>query len=164
MNLKKVVKYLEVNNDLLVRQIILDKAQKDEQIIYGTRALNRQVPTPLKRETVDYDILTKKPKKSAQQLVEELNRRLGKEEFKVAKAKHRGTFKIKDASGKTVADYTQLKRIPSTKTSWGNKVKDLSSIKKSITRSLKKPGNEFRKPKDTDALNRIKISEEMFNF
>jgi hypothetical protein len=164
MNLKRIVKFFEVNNDLLARQIILDKAQKEQQIIYGARAINRQLPIYLKKKTEDYDILTKKPKSSAEELVNELNRRLGKKEYVVVKAKHKGTYKIKDISGRTIVDYTQLKRIPKNIASWGNRYYDIKSIKKNIQKRLKDPTKEFRKQKDLDALNRIRISEETFNF
>lgn len=164
MNLKRVVNFIEVNNEQLVRQIILDKAQKKEQIIHGARAINRQLPTYLRKETEDYDVLTRKPKQSAEELVEELNKRVGKNEFRIEKAQHKGTFKIKDSSGKTIADYTQLKKVPKTVTSWGNKFYNLSSIKKNIQKRLHNPTKEFRKEKDMNALGRINISEENFNF
>lgn len=162
MNLPKIAKILEENPDLLVRETVLNKAEKEDQIIYGARAINRQVPTPLKKKTRDFDILTNKPRKKAKELVEELNRRLGKEEFVMTKAKHKGTFKVKDSKGKTVVDYTQINKRPKVKRSFGNKFKDIKSIKKNIQRVIKKQETEFRREKDLDALRRIKLSEDSF--
>jgi hypothetical protein len=56
-----------------IKNIILNKASKEGQIIYGARAINRQVSTPNRKETNDYDILTKRPEKSAKELVSQLN-------------------------------------------------------------------------------------------
>lgn len=162
MNLKRIAKILEEDREQLVRQIALDKAQKENQIIYGARAINQQIPTYLRKKTEDYDILTKKPKRTAEEIVQELNRRAGRDEFKVIRAKHKGTYKIKDSKDKTVIDYTQLKRTPKTKTSFGTKLYDIKSIKRNISKSIKKPQNEFRKEKDLDTLNRIKLSESKF--
>lgn len=147
-----------------IKNIILNKASKEGQIIYGARAINRQVSVPYRKETSDYDILTKKPKKSAKEIVNELNKRYGNK-FKLEKAIHKGTYKVKEIdTHKTIVDYTQLKKEPKIKKSWGNKFKDIKSIKKSINKSINKVGNEFRKEKDLDALRRIKINEETFNF
>ena len=162
MNLKRVAKILEDTNDLKVRQIILDTAQKKGQIVYGARALNRQLPTYLRKETKDYDILTKRPKKSAVELSKQLKRHT-REEVTVVKAKHKGTYKVK-IGGKTIVDYTQLRRLPKTKASWGNQLYDIKSIKRNLQRSLKQKKNEFRRLKDLDSFDRIKMSEDTFNF
>jgi len=157
MNLKRISKILEDTNELKVRQIILDTAEKKKQIIYGKRAINRQLPIHLRTDTEDYDILTHKPKKSAVELAKSL-KSYTREPVTIKKAKHKGTYKVK-IGNKTVVDYTQLKRIPQAKTSYGNKFKDIKSIKKSIKRSLKKPGSEYRKEKDTQSLSNIKEME-----
>ena len=57
---------LKSKPDLIIRALVLNTAQKKGQIVQGTRALNPQLPPRLQRETEDYDVLTKKPKKSAQ--------------------------------------------------------------------------------------------------
>ena len=164
MNIKRIAQVLEERNDLIVMETILDKAQKEKQIIHGARAINRQVPTYLTKTTEDYDILSKKPSKAAKEIALELNRKVGRQEFSVSKGKHKGTFKVKDSKGNTIADYTQLKRNPKVKDSWGNKYYNVQSIKKNIYKRLKDPKKEFRRQKDMDALNRIKMSEETFNF
>lgn len=157
MNVQRIAKRLE-NNDIKIRQIVLDTAQKKNQIIYGQRAINPQVPTHLKKKTSDYDIYTSKPKKSARELVNALKRQTGKD-FKIVKGKHKGTFKIKDSSGKTIVDYTQLKSKPKTKLILGNKYYDIKSIKRNTQRLVKKPSAEFRREKDLTTLQRIQELE-----
>lgn len=148
---------LKENNELRIRRIILDRATKDKQIVYGSRAYNAQSPTYLKKSTTDYDILTHKPKKVAKEVVAELKRVL-REEVELVKARHKGTYKVKVA-GKTVADYTQLKKAPKTKKYLGTRYRDIKSIKRDARRLVKKKGTEYRREKDLDTLSRIKEIE-----
>jgi len=143
--------------DIKTRQIILDIAQKKEQIIYGARALNTQLPVYLQKETEDYDILTKKPKKSATELVNALKQH-SNGEIEVVKAKHPGTYKVK-IKGKTVVDYTQLRKQPKTKNILANKYLDLKTIKRSTQKLAKKKEAEFRREKDISTLENIKRYE-----
>ena len=155
MNIKK----LAGQDDSVIRQVVLDMAQKKGQIVHGTRALNQQIPTHLKRKTSDYDILTENPRKSARELVKTLKRRLGNN-FKVVKGRNKGTFKVKRGD-KTVADYTQKRGKVRNKIILGIKYKDLGTIKKGTQKLIKKKGAEFRREKDIDTLQRIKQVERM---
>jgi len=157
MNIQRIAKILERQNDLKIRQIILDTAQKENQIVHGSRAFNIQAPYYLRKKTKDYDILTTKPKKSAQSVSKRLRRVLGKD-VKVVKGYHKGTYKVK-VNGRTIADYTQLKTKPKVKKHWGIKVRDIKSIKRDAQRLLKKV--PYRKEKDLDTLQRIKQIEDM---
>ena len=157
MNIQRIAKILEKQNDLQIRQVILDTAQKENQIIHGSRAFNVQAPYYLRKKTADYDILTTKPKKSAQNVSKRLRRVLGKE-VKVVRGQHKGTYKVK-VNGRTVADYTQIKTKPKVKKHWGLKVRDIKSIKRDAQRLLKKV--PYRKEKDLDTLQRIKQIEEL---
>jgi hypothetical protein len=149
-------------NDIQIRTLVLNKAQSKGQIIYGARAINQQVPTYLRKETKDYDILTKNPKKSAIELANDIKRVTSKQ-VSVEPATHKGTYKVK-VNGESVVDYTQLKGTPKIKKSWGNKYQDIKTIKRNIQKRIRDPTKEFRKEKDLEALGRIKISEETFNF
>jgi hypothetical protein len=160
MNLKRLASTLEDRREVWIRQLILDKAQDKGQIIYGARAINRQTPKFLNKDTEDYDIQTKKPKKSARELVSELKRiNLN---ATMEKAQHKGTYKVK-IDGKTIADYTHLKGKPKTTLLLSNRYYDIKSIKKDLQRTLKKKRAEFRKEKDTDSLGRIESMEKLFN-
>lgn len=148
--------------DLQIRSLVLKVAQEKDQIIHGARASNQQLPSYLRKDTSDYDILTKKPKKVAKEVLERLKRVTSKE-VTLNKGVHKGTYKIK-VNGESVIDYTQLKSKPKTKKILGNKYYDIKGIKKNIQKRLKDKTKEFRSEKDSDALRRIKLSEETFNF
>jgi hypothetical protein len=157
MNIKK----LAGQDDLVIRQVVLDMAQKKDQIIHGTRALNQQIPTYLKRKTEDYDIFTDNPRKSAREAVRELKRKLGNN-FKVVMGRNKGTFKVKRGE-KTVVDYTQIRGKIKSKKILGIKYKDLETIKRGTQKLVKKKGAEFRREKDIDTLSRIKQVEKLDN-
>jgi len=161
MNLKRISRLLENKDDLVINEIILDTANKKKQVIYGARAYNYQSPTYLKKKTTDYDILTKKPKKSASEVAKRLSERL-KKNVEVTKGSHKGTYRIK-VNGEVIADYTQLKKKPKTKKIWGTEVRDIKSIKKNTQRLLKKKGIEYRREKDIDTLQRIQEIERIEN-
>ncbi len=156
------IRKLASQDDLVIRQVILDMAQEKKQVVHGTRALNQQVPANLRRKTEDYDILTDNPKKSAREIVRTLKRRLGNN-FKVVKGKHAGTFKVQHGD-KTIADYTQKKgKVPS-KRILGVKYKEIKTIKRGTQKLAKKKGAEFRREKDIDTLGRIEQLEKMERF
>lgn len=158
MNLKRISSILENNPDLLIRGIILRSAEKG-QVIHGAMATNIQLPTYLRRETKDYDILTHKPKKSAVAMAKKLNRMTGSKRYEVVKGKHKGTYKIKTKEGKTVIDYTQIKRKPKTKKIYGIEYHDIKAIKKNVKRLSRKPETKYRREKDISTLQRIKEVE-----
>ncbi len=162
MILKKAINALKSNPDLLIRKIVLDTAQKKKQIIHGTRAVNPQLPSYLRKDTIDYDILTKKPKKVATEVLEKLKRATS-QDVRLEKGKHKGTYKIK-LNKESIIDYTQLKSKPKTKKILGNEYYDIKGIKRNIQRRLKDPSKQFRAEKDSDVLRRIKFSEETFDF
>ena len=157
MNLQRIAKILETKNDLIINDVILNKVIKESQIIHGARAYNYQSPPYLKKKTYDYDILTKKPKKSAQEVAKNLSRRLGKE-VKVIRGKHKGTYRLK-LNNEVIADYTQMKSKIDTKKVIGIKSRSLKSIKRNIKKLVKNPKKEFRRQKDLDTLERIQEIE-----
>ena len=157
MNLKKIAKYLDSKNELVVNEVVLSKAQKDNQIIHGSRAYNAQSPQHLRKSTTDWDILTKKPKKAAEEVAKTLKRRLGKD-VNVVKGSHKGTYRVKIGK-EVIADYTQIKTAPKTNKSWGNQYRSIKSIKRNATRLSNNPKLDYRKAKDLDTLSRIKKIE-----
>jgi len=159
MNLQRIAKILGNQKELVIREVVLDTATKKGQIIHGARAYNIQSPTYLRKKTIDYDILTTKPKKSAQDVAKQLSRRLGRE-VKVVKGSHKGTYRVK-VNGEVIADYTQLKHKPKTKKVWGTQVKSIKSIKRSVQRLIKKKEAEFRREKDVSTLSRIQEIERL---
>ena len=77
-----------------IDKIVKSKIDKHE-VIYGARAINKQVPPHLRRPTTDFDIFSKTPKKDAREVERALDRRFGGDFFFVEPAKHRGTWKVK---------------------------------------------------------------------
>lgn len=156
------IRKLAGQDDLVIRQVVLDMAQEKKQVIHGGRALNQQLPSNLRRKTKDYDVLTDNPRKSAREIVRTLKRRLG-DNFKVVKGKHVGTFKVQRGD-ETIVDYTQKKgRVPSKKI-LGVNYKEIKTIKRGTQKLVKKKGTEFRREKDIDTLSRIKEVERMERF
>lgn len=158
MNIQRIARLLQ-DKEQVIRETVLDTSQRKGAILYGSRAYNMQVPSHLRKKTTDYDILTKKPKKSAQEVAEVLRRRLGKT-VDVVKGSHKGTYRVK-IDNEVVADYTQLKKKPKTKKIWGIEARDIKSIKKSTQRLVKNPKAEYRKEKDLNTLERINELERL---
>lgn len=139
------------------RAIILNLAAKRNQVVYGAQSTNHNLPSHLRKDTIDYDILTKQPEKSANELVSKLNKEYGKEKFKVIPAKHPGTFKVKDIdTNETIADYTRTTKKPNSNNDLGVKYANLSYSEKKLKGMLKSEASSFRHDKDFDTLNRIK--------
>lgn len=161
MNVQRLAKILDNKDDLTINEVVLNQADKRDQVLFGARAYNKQSPDYLKKKTFDYDILTKKPKKSANEVAEILRRRLNKN-VDVSKGSHKGTFRVK-VNNEVVADYTQLKNKPKTKKIWGTNVRDIKSIKRNAQRLIKNPNTEYRREKDLDTLQRIKEIERIDN-
>lgn len=159
MNVQRLARLLD--KDLIVNEVVLNKAQREGQVIYGAKAFNYQSPQHLRKTTYDFDILTNKPKRSAKEVAKELTKRLG-EEVNFSKGTHKGTYRVK-LGKEVIADYTQLKSKPKTKKLWGIEARDLKSIKKNTQRLLKNPKTEYRREKDLDTFNRIKEIERIEN-
>jgi len=162
MNLQRIAKILENKNELIINEVVLDTAQKNKQIIYGAKAYNVQSPTNLRKQTVDYDVLTKKPKKFATETAETLRRRLGKD-VTVVKGSHKGTYRVK-LNNETIVDYTQIKGKIDTKNSWGNDYRSLKSIKRNATRLSNNPKLAYRRKKDLDTLEKIRKIQRLNTF
>jgi len=145
-------------SDINIRAKILEMAQKKGQVIYGARAVNKQLPINLRKKTKDYDIYTKQPKKAAEELARELNKEFDSDEFKVEPARYPKTFKVK-RKGEPIADYTLTTKKPKSKNEFGVRYANLDYQKKKIKRILKDEKNSYRFDKDLDTLNRIKQGE-----
>lgn len=141
-----------------IRKNIFEIAQKRKQVVYGARALNKQLPTNLRKKTKDYDIYTAKPKESAEELVRRLKRDIKGGRFKVEQAKYPKTFKVKRGK-RTIADYTATTKKPKSKNFFGVKYAQIEYQKRKAKRALKDKSSEYRWKKDVDALERIKLSE-----
>ncbi len=140
-----------------VRGTVLNLVAKHRQVIYGGQSINYFLPKPLRRKTKDIDILTKKPKLSAEQTAKELNRKFNHNRFQVVPATHRGTFKVKDTrTGETIADYTGTTKKPKSHKLFGVRFAKEGYSERKLKRILKDPTLKYRWEKDRDTLERIK--------
>ncbi len=152
-------------NPQLAKQLILQDAQEDGHIVFGAQASNAQLPPHLRKHTEDVDIFTKKSKKEAEQMEKKLDKAYGGDFFRVEKAKHKGTHKVKsNVTNRTVADYSSQGKKPNFKKILGVKYADLQSIKRKIGKTLRDEASSFRHDKDRETLQRIKLHEGAFDF
>lgn len=145
-------------------KIILNHTKKSGNIVYGAQSMKVQLGI-FSRKTVDYDIYSKQPKKSAVQVTNQLNRvARSNDYYNVPSRFHKGTYKVyyvgvdgvpytKDDRG--VVDYTELKK--------GVKFVIINGVKYSVVdntvrdklKSLSDKKYEFRHEKDRADLERI---------
>lgn len=152
-------------NQDLAKQLILQDATEDGHIIYGARATNAQLPQHLKKHTEDFDIFVKDSKQEAKQIEKKLDKAYGGDLFRVEKAKHEKTYKVKsNVTNRTVADYTSKGRKPNVKKILGTKYATLGSIKRTIGRTLRDEVQAFRHDKDRETLQRIKLHEKSLDW
>jgi len=152
-----------VRNEQDIKNAVLDLAQKKGQVIYGARAINKQLPSHLRRKTKDYDVLTKQPKKAAEELAKRLNKEFNSDEFKVTRAAYEKTYKVK-RNGESIADYTRTTKKPGVKKILGVKYAKSDYIKRKIKKTLKDESSSFRFDKDLDTLRRLKEAENSFSW
>jgi hypothetical protein len=147
-----------------IPQTILSQVRKNKSVVYGQRALNEHLPPHLDRYTDDYDVYSKKPKKSAKELEKKLDKQFGGDYFVVKPAKYKHTYKVKSkVTGKTVADFTRKEKSVKYKTSIDgvNYVK-LKQIETKLKRILRDKKSRFRWKKDKDMLRRIRIYKKVY--
>ena len=140
---------------------IVKKFIKKDHIMYGGRAIDSQVLPGFRTQSKDFDIYSKTPKEDALKLEKELDRIAGADIFTTEKAKFPKTTKVKDFRGETVADFTEIPKKIKTKILVGTNVETLTSMKPTIQKSIRMPKNAYRREKDRDNLNRIKLMEKL---
>ncbi len=160
LTLKEKEKFLK--NRRVVKKIILQEVRKEKGIIFGARAVNKQIPKHLRVHTEDYDILTEgNPKKLAKRIERRLDKRFGGNFYSVEPAIHEGTQKIRNnLSGKGVADLSKREvKVPFVKKK-GVKFAKLRFQEKKIRESLSNPEAKFRHQKDRFTRDRIKLARQ----
>jgi hypothetical protein len=138
--------------------IVLNDAKKEKHILHGNRAINKQLPNPLRTPTLDYDLFADNPKASALQVEKKLDKAFKGDFYAVKSGKHKGTFRvISNVTNQEIADYTKPSKKISYKIIDGLKVADLNYFRKHILQTLKDPEAKFRHPKDRETLQRINL-------
>lgn len=148
-------------------KIIKECTKKEGNIIYGARSIQAQLGL-ISRETEDYDIFSKNPKKSANKTEKKLDKSIGFDYYYTEPAMHPGTYKVKtkgydmkkgtkDDEG--IADYTTTpKPKPKVKVIGGLMYRDLKEEIAAKKRSLADKQYAFRHPKDQRDLTIIRTS------
>lgn len=146
-------------NKKIIKRVILSHTQRHE-VIHGQKAVNKQLPKHLHRDTRDYDIFSRSPKRDAKETEKALDKRFGFNAFKTVRGVHKGTYKVKSrVDGETYADYTRPERKIPRKRIDGKNYATLNYFKGHILRTLKDKDSKFRHEKDKDTLNRIRIAQ-----
>lgn len=147
--------------------IIKDHIKERKEIVYGAKAMNKQLPLWIAgRPTQDYDVLSKKPKQSARRLEVKLDKATGRDQYYTKRASYEYTTKVISRGIKLddpsddygVADFTKQKGKVKTNRINGIKYADLTERESSALSTLDKPEFSFRHQKDKDDLKRIEIA------
>lgn len=151
---------------------ILEQAKKEKNIIYGGQSILKQIGTIFARPTRDWDIFSKKPRKSARKTEKTFDKLHGYDAFYVKKAMYPGTHKVmskgmdgrrgtKDDYG--IVDYTKCpKPTPKFIILNGARYRILKEEVKTRRKILKDKAYKFRHGKDREDISRINLSKGKF--
>lgn len=128
-------------------------------IVHGGQAINAYLPEWLERETKDWDMFAKKDaEKYALELEAKLDKRYGGDYFAVEPAMHEGTYRVRNkVTGDVVADITLQDKKVDFKNVRGINYATLEYHEDKIKETLENPEAQFRRRKDVETLQRIKI-------
>ncbi len=158
LSLKQKEKFFKKEKN--IPKVITKHIKKRELILFGQRSVNLQLPTDLRKETKDFDVFTPTPKKSAKRLERKLDRKFSGDFFNTKQARHPGTYKVKTKIGdKTVADFSKPKNKVQTVKKNNIRIATINFQKKRIRASLKDPASKFRRAKDLEVRDRIRVAE-----
>lgn len=145
---------------------ILRQAKKEGNIVYGAQAIKRKLGINA-RPTMDYDVFSKTPRKSAKTTETDLDKLFRKNVFYTKKGKNITTYKVKhigkDAKPKTkdditISDYTKTpKPEPKTFKFRGVKYRVLKEELAAKKKLLSNRTYGYRREKDLDDFRRIKM-------
>ena len=167
MRKKKINPFKQVNTFLKIDNTILRQVKKNKSIIYGAQSIKKQIGNLRARKTIDWDIFSHSPKKSANQLQRKLDKQSGGNNFYQTPSQyHKQTFKVygngldgvpktKDDVG--VADFTKPEKKIRTVIVDGIRYSHLSESEKDKKASLASEEFAFRHKKDKDDLERIQL-------
>lgn len=147
------------------KRVLLNQTRKEGNMIYGGQSLKAQMGG-IARNTRDFDILTKRPSKSAKVTEKNFDRVHGRDDFFIKQGRYKNTKKVmwKGMDGRKntrddvgMVDYTkQTRNIPFKKIR-GVKYTTLAHETQTKKQILQAKGSKFRHEKDIDDLERIKF-------
>ena len=145
-------------------QIVLSQAKKNKSIIFGGQAIRKHIGF-FGRPTMDFDVLSMKPKRSARQLERKLDTVAQQDTYYTQPALHPGTTKVihkgqdmrkgtRDDFG--IADYSKPRKGICFKVINGIRYVCLHETIKDKRKAIADPQFAFRKEKDLEDIRRIK--------
>jgi len=156
-----------------IPSIIGKEARRKKQVVYGSHAMNVQLPFALRRRASDFDIYTRSPRASAQAMQKRLDREVaGQDDFFAKRAKHKGTWKVmhegEDQKQRTkddiaIVDYSKQPRNLQTVRRGRLAYENLRRIERGKRKSLRIPANKYRHRKDRADLERIECFRALKN-
>ena len=142
----------------LIDTVIESELVDSNLIVHGNRAINVYLPEWLDKHTEDWDLFSMTPEQTAKELEKLLDEHYGGDFFRVTPAKHEGTFRIvNNVTLKGVADITLPKRRIDYITKDDINYATLEHHVERIKAMLADPTRGFRRKKDLETLQRIKI-------
>lgn len=137
----------------------LHDTRNPHMIVFGAKAVNAHLPEWLDKETKDWDVVSVGDAKGlADKLESMLDQRYGGDYFGVEPAIHPGTFRIKSkVTGVVVADISLKDREIAFKRVKGVNYATLGWLEEEAERLVNDPDAKFRRSKDTDTLQRIRV-------
>ncbi len=148
----------------MTRQIVLAQAKKNNSIIFGGQAIRKHIGF-FGRPTMDFDVLSTRPKRSARQLEKKLDKIAQQDVYFTKPALHPGTTKVmnkgrdmrqgtRDDIG--IADYSKPRKGIKSKRINGVRYVNLSETIKDKRKAIADKQFAFRKEKDLEDIRRIK--------
>lgn len=159
-NKKSLLKFYK--NKHKIPGIVIDFLD-DDNVIYGARAMNKQLPDYLRVHTFDVDASSPNPEEEAKMIEEKLDKYFGEDLFYVKAANHPGTFKVKNrATDEGVADLTKVPEPIPFVTIDGKKYSTQEYSLSKIDQSLASDDEAslWRRDKDLSAKQRILLGRE----
>jgi len=150
-----------------IDSVVINNAQKNKQVIYGSVAMNKQLSPIVTKKSGDFDVYSKTPRKSADTSQKQMDKVVGADDFYHKMAIHSGTWKVlhegPDGKKRTeddvgIVDYTKIPRQIKTVSIQGTSYERLDSIAKGKRKTLRDKKSRYRHEKDKDALTRIGLS------
>lgn len=160
----KMTRKSNIINRSRIKGRILSRTRRKKDIIFGGQSIKKQIGI-LARRTKDFDIFTKKSRKSALEVEGKFDKLTRKDNFYVKKGKNPSTWKVKfigrdgirgNEDDETIVDYTKTpKPEPKTVRINGIRYRNLNEEIKAKLRAIRNPKFAFRKEKDLDDIRRI---------
>jgi len=168
-SIPKVQQY-RANREQFLEKNIPPYVKKKGDIIYGARALNKQLPPDLQRPTDDYDIWSKQPKDHCDKLEDHLDKCVGcdmftEEQLEVGKGKKVYRIRV-NPTGKQEVDYSKPPTDFKYKVIGGVKYQDIKHQEKRLKEMSKDPKLAFRAHKtkrDLGLIEKAKKKEKKKN-